>query len=114
MLKTMFKVAVITGAVAAGVATARKLGLAEKAAKLVDVVADKASTVAEEAVVKVVLITDKLLTKFDEATSHDGLFLKDETPEENEVNVDVPQQRLRPPAGYGDVTSSDGREAGTR
>lgn len=139
-MKTIVKVGIITAAVAAGVAAAKRLQLAERGAKVFDQAVDKAATAAEAAVVKAVDLLDKGLTKVDEMTTpkeaSDGMREAEQaanpwtTATRQETGVGYPAAagdqgqgerlaeprevpRTRAPFGYGDV-QHDGEGAGTR
>lgn len=134
-MKTIVKVGIFATAVAAGIAAAKRLKLAERGAQVFDQVVDKAATGVETAVTKTVELLDKGLTKVDEMTGGTGK----ETPDtggmqeaeqsttrsdawaqatRQQTGVGYPQDEnatrmMRPPFGYGDV-QHDGEGAGTR
>lgn len=130
-MKTVIKLGILAAGIAAGVAAAKRLQLAERGAKVFDQAIDKAATVAEDAITKTVELIDKGLTKADELLSSKetpdtgGMQEAEQQATEDawaravrETGVGYPQNEnatrvVRAPFGYGDV-QHDGEGAGTR
>lgn len=135
-MKTVIKLGILAAGVAAGVAAAKRLKLAERGAQVFDQAIDKAATVAEDAITKTVELIDKGLTKADEllgdkpaaksAPDAEGVQEAEQSAARSDVwaqairetGVGYPQNEnatrvVRPPFGYGDV-QHDGEGAGTR